>query len=100
MKPAPALYAPVPAEPIEPWITLAMTLGQASLAAALAMFVGWLVIAVLVEVYDEAIGAPRPPAWWRRPWCWVFGHADSRADNFGAYRCTRCGAWQSWRARR
>lgn len=88
--------------PIEPWVSLAWALAHAVGAGLLAMLATWIAIVLLIEIYDEWIGAPRPPAVWRRPWCWVVGgHAHTHARPAGARAgdaplasstCLRCGA--------
>lgn len=91
----PAPYAPpLPAEPIDPWISLAWQLAVSAFAAGLAMALAFVAIVVLIEVYDEWIGAPRPPAWWRRPWCLaVGGHRLGRPGSaLLSSTCLRCGA--------
>lgn len=83
----------LPAEPIEPWISLAWQLAVTTGMAVAAMVTAFVVIVVLIETYDEWIGAPRPPAFWRRPWCWVFGH------DRGGQACRRCGETSAEAAR-
>lgn len=85
---------PLPAEPIEPWISLAWQLGVSAFAAVVAMLLAFVAIVLLVEVYDEWVGAPRPPAVWRRAWCWVTGrHQHARPGSpLLSTTCHRCGA--------
>jgi len=89
-----ALSPPLPAEPIEPWISLAWQLAMSAFAAGIAMALAFIVIVVLIEIYDEWIGAPRPPAWWRRPWCLAVGaHRHDRPGSaLLSSTCVRCGA--------
>lgn len=70
----------------EVWITLAW---NGALVAFL-LAAAWLVMlaldfVLLPRVYD---------GWWKRPWCWLFGHIDGEdfevtADGFFD-KCTRC----------
>ena len=74
----------------QPTLVFAGQLAVSAAAGLLAMAVAFIAIVVLVELYDGAIGAPRPPAFWRRPWCWAFGH-DDRARAGLRVSCRRCG---------
>lgn len=86
--------APYPPEPSEPWVSLAWQLALSAFAAGVAMALAFVVIVLLIEIYDEWIGAPRPAAWWRRPWCWaVGGHRHDRTGSpLLSSSCVRCGA--------
>lgn len=87
--------APVfPPEPIEPWVSLAWQLGVSAFAGLVAMLLAWIVIVLLLEIYDEWIGGPRPPALWRRPWCTLVGHDDRPRGPAAVVSstCRRCGA--------
>lgn len=78
----------------QPTLVFLWQMAASAGAALLAMALAFAAIVAAVEVYDGAIGAPRPPAFWRRPWCWAFGHDDAgRAHRAEPLRltCRRCG---------
>jgi hypothetical protein len=86
----------------QPTLVFAWQLAASAAAGLIAMALAFVVIIVLVEVYDVAIRAPRPPAVWRRPWCWSFGHDDKGRAGLRV-SCRRCGSSvptdrRGWRA--
>jgi len=73
-------------------VTLAQV-GASALAGVIAMAVAFLVILILVEIYDHFAGTWGPPAVWRRPICWLLGHVDHRHGDEVAdapASCDRC----------
>lgn len=73
-----------------PTLVFAWQLAVSAFAAVVAMALAFAAIVAAVEIYDGAIGAPRPPAFWRRPWCWAFGHDDAGRAGLRV-SCRRCG---------
>lgn len=73
----------------QPALVSAGQLAASAAAGLVAMAVAFVFIVVMIELYDAAIGAYRPPAVWRRPWCWAFGH-DDRGRAGLRVTCRRC----------